>query len=289
MRATESSLNRVSARPGELEVVGDVAAGLLAGHGGHGVAQGDALLQGGQDGEFHGAAQGGLADEQAGEGRVGVEVVVGEHPYGLELLVAQQVGLVDDQDGGFAALVAFGGQDGGGLGGEPGAGAVGLAAEGGDDHLVQAADADHGVGQVDDGVPGGVQAGQDGADRGGLAGPDFACDDADRAFADAPGDAGDGLVVGGVAVQHARGQVAAERHPGEPVVGLELVDHVWSLRGRGRPLMRASCCWAASRSPARAAAERRASPRKITAPSTARAGSSPRSWPSFPAARAWSR
>jgi len=52
----------------ELDVVGDVAGGLLAGHGGHRVAQGDALLQGGQDGEFHGAAQGGLADEQGGEG-----------------------------------------------------------------------------------------------------------------------------------------------------------------------------------------------------------------------------
>ena len=62
--------------------------------------------------------------------------------------------------------------------------------------------------------------------------------------ADAPGDAGDGFVVGGVAVQHAGGQVAAERHPGEPVVGLELVDHGWSLGLRGRPLMRASCCWA---------------------------------------------
>src|SRR5207302_6049010 len=136
---------------GELEVVTDVAGGLLAGHGGHGVTQCDALLQGGQDGELHGAPQGGLADEQRGEGRVGVEVVVGQHADGLELLVAQQVGFIDDQDGGFAAFVAFGGQDGGGLGGEPGAGAVGLAAEGGDDHLVQAADADHGVGQVDDG------------------------------------------------------------------------------------------------------------------------------------------
>ena len=81
-----------------------------------------------------------------------------------------------------AAFVAFGGEDGGGLGGEPGVAAVGLAAEGGDDHLVQAADADHRVGQVDDGVPGGVQAGQDGADRDGLAGADFAGDHADGAF-----------------------------------------------------------------------------------------------------------
>ena len=39
---------------GELEVVGDVAGGFLAGHGGHGVAQSHPLLQGGEDGEFHG-------------------------------------------------------------------------------------------------------------------------------------------------------------------------------------------------------------------------------------------
>src|SRR5258705_13189374 len=123
--------------------------------------------------------------------------------------------LVDDQYGGLAPFIAFGGEHGGGLGGEPGVAAVGLAAEGGDDHLVQAADADHRVGQVDDGVPGGVQAGQDGADRDGLAGPDFARYDAYRAFADAPGDAGDGLVVGGGAGRHAGGQVGAGRHPGD--------------------------------------------------------------------------
>src|SRR6266568_8435332 len=52
----------------------------------------------------------------------------------------------------------------------------------------QAADADHGVGQVDDGVPGVVEAGQDGADGDGLAGADLAGDDADGAFGDAPGD-----------------------------------------------------------------------------------------------------
>jgi hypothetical protein len=60
----------------------------------------------------------------------------------FQLFVAQQVGLVDHEDGGAAALVALGGQDGGGLGGQPGAGAVWLPAEGRDDGLVQAADAD---------------------------------------------------------------------------------------------------------------------------------------------------
>ena len=51
---------------GELEMVADVAGGLLAGHAGHGVADGDPLVEGGEDAELDPAAQGGLADEQAG-------------------------------------------------------------------------------------------------------------------------------------------------------------------------------------------------------------------------------
>src|SRR5207244_1918061 len=82
-----------------------------------------------------------------------------------------------------------------------------------------------------------------GAHRHGLARPDFACYHPDGPFGDAPGDPGAGLVVGGVPVQHAGGQVPAERHAGEPVVGLELIDHDCSFRVRlrGVPLMRASC------------------------------------------------
>ena len=57
---------------GELEVVGDVPAGLVGCQGGHGVAQGDPLVQGGQHAEAEHPAQGGLAEEQAGQraGRV---------------------------------------------------------------------------------------------------------------------------------------------------------------------------------------------------------------------------
>ncbi len=39
------------------------------------------------------------------------------------------------------------------------------------------------------------------------------------------------LAVGGVPVQHAGGQVAAEGHAGEPVVGLQLADHDGSFPG----------------------------------------------------------
>jgi hypothetical protein len=51
-----------------------------------------------------------LANEQAGERAVGVHVVVGQHPDGLELGVIEQVCFVDDEHGGAAAFGLFGGQ-----------------------------------------------------------------------------------------------------------------------------------------------------------------------------------
>ena len=42
--------------------------------------------------------------------------MVGEHPDGFHLGVVEQVGLVDDQDGGAAAFGVFSGQGVGGLG-----------------------------------------------------------------------------------------------------------------------------------------------------------------------------
>ena len=64
--------------PRQLEVMGDVPAGLLGGHGWHGVAQGDPLVERGQDAEAEHAAQGGLADEQAGQRAGGIHFGVGQ-------------------------------------------------------------------------------------------------------------------------------------------------------------------------------------------------------------------
>ena len=97
--------------------------------------------------------------------------------------------------------------------------------EGGDDLVVDAADPDRRVGQVDDGVPGRVQGVQGGADGDGFPGADLAGDHPDAVLGDAPADPGDGLAVGGVAVQHAGGEVTAERGAGEPEEPLQPVDH----------------------------------------------------------------
>ena len=84
--------------------------------------------------------------------------------------MAEQVCLVDDQDGGPAPFGGFPGQDAPGLDGEGGGAVDGLAAEGGDDVGEDAADAGGGVADVDDGVAGGVKVGDGGADRDCLAG-----------------------------------------------------------------------------------------------------------------------
>src|SRR6266511_3109954 len=151
---------------GQGEVVAQVVGGLLQGHAGHVVAHGDALVEGGEHAEFDLAPQGGLADQQAGQWAAAVEVVVGEHADGFELVVVEQVAFVDDQHGGAAAFGCFGGEGVGGLGDEGG--------------VVDAAGAHGGVGQVDQGVAGGIQRGQGGADGDGLADADLAGDYAER-------------------------------------------------------------------------------------------------------------
>ena len=67
-------------------VVLDVGHGLAQVHAVKVVAQRDALVEGGQGAHFDAAAQGGLAQQQAGEGAAGVHVVVGEHADLFELL-----------------------------------------------------------------------------------------------------------------------------------------------------------------------------------------------------------
>src|SRR6266498_6163450 len=71
-----------------------------------------------------------------------------------------------------------------------------------------------------------------------LPAPTSPGDHAEGVLADAPADPGGGLGVGGVAVQHARRQVTAERHFGEAVVGLEFLDahsSSWAFPGSASP------------------------------------------------------
>src|SRR5450759_1416416 len=113
--------------------------------------------------------------------------------------------LVDCDDDGTAAFVFLRGEVVHGLGDQRGGVETGDPAEAGDDGGVEAAGADGRVGSVDDGVPGGVEPGQCGPQRDGLAGADLTGDDTEGGFADAPTDPGDGFGVPTVAMQHRRG------------------------------------------------------------------------------------
>ena len=115
-----------------------------------------------------------------------VHFAVGEQPEFFELVGAEQVRLVQHDDGVAAAFVFLGGEQVHRLRDQRGFVEAGDAAEGGDDAAVEAAAADGGVAEVDHRVPGGVEAGEGGADGDGLAGADLAGDDAEAAFADAP-------------------------------------------------------------------------------------------------------
>jgi hypothetical protein len=155
--------------------------------------------------------------------------------------VVEQVGFVDHEDGGAAAFGLLDRECVDGLGDEGGVVGQRSVPEGGDDLVVDAADPDRRVGQVDDGVPGRVQSGERGADGDGLPGADLAGDHPDAVLAHAPADPGDGLPVRRVAVQHPGGEVAPERGAGEPEEPLQAVDHNVTSSVVGASVSRSSC------------------------------------------------
>ena len=72
---------------GEAGVMLQVTGCLLQGHRLHGVADGDPLVERGEDAEFHVLPQLRLAGEHGRQRRGGIEVGIGEHPDGLQLVV----------------------------------------------------------------------------------------------------------------------------------------------------------------------------------------------------------
>ncbi len=112
-------------------------------------------------------------------GRGGVHLGVGQQPQLFELGRVEEVGLVDDDHHPAVAFGLLGGEQVGGLGHQLGLEVAGLVAEGADDGDVEAPGAEGRVGDVDDLVPGGVEAGHRGADGHGLAGADVAGDDSE--------------------------------------------------------------------------------------------------------------
>ena len=160
--------------------------------------------------------EGGLADQDPGERAGAVHVRVGHEPQFLELVGLQEVRLIDDEHDGAVPFGGLGGEQVGGLGHQLGFEVAGLGAEGPDDLHVEAAGAEGGVGDVDDLVPGGVQAGDGGADRDRLACLDVAGNHPEQGFGDAEADPGGCLGVGLPGGQVPGGDRLPERGAGQP-------------------------------------------------------------------------
>src|SRR5207302_4899548 len=102
--------------PGQAEVVAQVGGGLGQVHGLDREPGGDALVQGGEDPHAELAGQSRLAEEDPGEGRRRVHVLVGEQPQFLQLGRGEQVCLVNHEDDPAVALGLLGRQQVRGLG-----------------------------------------------------------------------------------------------------------------------------------------------------------------------------
>lgn len=152
------------------------------------------------------------------KGGAGVHLGAGEEADLLELLGAEQVRLVDDEDDPSPALGLLRREEGLGLGHHLGLEEARGGAQRGDDRDVEAAGAEGGVGDVDDLVRGRVEGAHRGPQGDGLADADLADEDAEQRLADAEPDAGDGLLVGRSAEQVGRGDGLGKGGPGEAEV-----------------------------------------------------------------------
>jgi hypothetical protein len=185
----------------QLEAVSDVADGLLEVHGLYLVAGGDSLVEGGIAAHAELAGEHGLADEEESEVAAAVHLGRGEKAQLLELVGAEQVGLIDGEDDPSATFQVLHGEQGLGLGHDLGLEEAGLCAEGADDGDIQTPCTDQGVWEVDDVERGWVERVGGGADGDGLADADLAGDDADESLGDAEAEAGDGLLMAGALYQ----------------------------------------------------------------------------------------
>ena len=200
---------------GEAQPMGEVVVQLVAAEAADVVADDEALAERLVDGHGQPAAQFGESDEQHAQAAFGIHLEVREEPEILEDVVAQVLGLVDDEDrqllglldetGDLVADRAVGG----------GAGALLGEAEFPCDRLVHVEDVAGGQGDVVDAVQSGVEAGGDVPADGGLAGSDLAGEQSDAAQFDEVLEARLGLAVGAGLEQLVGGEVVLEGQPGE--------------------------------------------------------------------------
>ncbi len=128
----------------EGEVVLEVVGGLGEIHRGQAVADANPLVERRVHPEAELPGQGGLTDQEAGEGRLRVHLGIGQEPELLELVGTQKMRLIKDEDDATVSFGLFGGEQVLDLGQDLGLVEAGAGAEGGDDGVVEAAGAGEG-------------------------------------------------------------------------------------------------------------------------------------------------
>ena len=181
---------------GQGEAVGEVGLELVGAEAGQVRAHEQALGEGLVDAHGETAAQFGEADEEQAQAVLGVHGKVGEEPEVLEHVVAQMVGLVDDEHGELLGLADEAGDFGADLAVGGGAGAHGGEAEFPGESLVHVQDGSGRKGDIEDRIEAGMQGGGDAAAEGGLAAAGLAGEQAEAAQFEEVEEAGFGLAGG---------------------------------------------------------------------------------------------
>ena len=205
---------------GDAEVMLDVSGGLFEVEGTQMVADGDALVEGFEGGETEFVGEVGLAEEDEGEERSGVHIVVEEKTELVEELRREEMGFVDDEED-EAALAGEVGEGGAELREETREAEGRLDLEGQEDLAIEGGDGEVGVGKVDDGVEVGVEGVDEGADGGGLAGADVASDESREALLEGEGEAALDFLVAARGEQVGAGDGLGERGRGKAVAVIE--------------------------------------------------------------------
>jgi hypothetical protein len=166
---------------GQTEVMFDVSGGFLQVEGGQVIADGDALVKGLVGGKAEPLGQVGLTEEDEGQQRSGVHLLVEQEAELVEEIRREEMGLVDDEQD----VAAFAGQVEEGdleLGEEAREGEGGFDLQGEEDLAVEGGDFEEGVGQINQGIEVAVEGVGKGADGGRFAAADVAGDEGGQPF-----------------------------------------------------------------------------------------------------------
>jgi hypothetical protein len=215
----------------DAEVMLDVGSGFLEVEGFEVVADGDTLVEGLEGGEAEFVGEVRLAEEDEGEERGRVHVVVEEEAELVEEFWGQEMGLVDDEEdeAAFAGQVGEGGAE---LGKETGKAKGWFDLEGEEELAVEGGDGEMRIGEIDNGEEVGVEGVGKGAKGSGLAGADVAGDEGRETFLESEGEAALDLAVGAGGEEVSAGDGLGEGGGGEAIEIMECGHRLDPPRGR---------------------------------------------------------